>query len=312
MLSSFDWLRRSRTGAELLATLEYLTSRPDLFPTHPLSPPLRRGEEEIGPPFSALNGPCQRCWVYPRLPLFRQGSTQAPQYNYCPSCQAILTRAGKLGKISRQSIVLWGFVNRLSKLLQMGEGFSDYHVLGAYVHDENHFLLMMPRRELKPWLRELVIYHGPDLKGLLQISPTTGAGRGVDMGDVLCRAVHHEARFPMDQLRVRFYAAPYQILKPYARDQQSLLTFEVSEFLSVLEMAAVFRTILRPREQELLYQLVNLKDASEEQFYWGRFLWFLNQEAKDMLNAWRIRQWPKDRIRLLYELVDYVAFYHTD
>jgi len=291
MLSSFDWLRRSESGAELLATLEYLTSRPDLFPTG----------DEIGPPFSALDGPCQRCWLYPRL----------PSQNYCPSCQAILTRAGKLGRISRQSIVLWGFVNRLSRLLQMGEGFSGHHVLGAYVHDENHFLLMMPRHELKPWLQELVIYHGSDLKGLLQISPTTGAGKGVNMGDVLCRAVHHEARFPMDQLRVRFYSAPYQILKPRTRDRQGLLTFEVSEFLSVLEMAAVFRTILRPREQESLYELLNLEDTSEEQFYWGRFMGFLSQEAKDMLNAWRIRQWPRSRIKLLYELVNYVAFYQT-
>lgn len=293
MLSSFDWLRRSQTGAELLATLEYLTSRPDLFPTG----------DEIGPPFSALDGPCQRCWVYPRL--------SSPGQNYCPSCQAILTRAGKLGKISRQSIVLWGLVNRLSKLLRMGEGFSDHHVLGAYVHDENHFLLMMPRHELKPWLQELVIYHGSDLKGLIQILPTTGAGKGVDMRDVLCRAVYHEARFPMDQLRVRFFSAPHQLLKPHDRDQQGLLTFEVSEFLSLLEMAAVFRTIMRPREQASLYELLNLEDTSEEQFYWGRFMGYLTQEAKDMLNAWRIRQWPKNRIKLLYELVDYVAFYQT-
>jgi hypothetical protein len=291
MLSSFDWLRRSESGAELLATLEYLTSRPDLFPPG----------DEIGPPFSALDGPCQRCWVYPRLSSTRR--------NLCPSCQAIVTRATKLGRISRQSIVLWGLVNRLSKLLRMGEGFSDYHVLGAYVHDENHFLLMMPRRELKPWLQELVIYHGPDLKGLIQILPTTGTGKGVNMGDVLCRAAYHEARFPMDRLRVRFFSAPHQILIPHARDQQGLLTFEVSEFLSVLEMAAVFRTILYPREQKALYELLNLEDASEEQFYWGRFMGFLTQEAKDMLNAWRIRQWPRSRIELLYELVDYVAFY---
>ena len=115
----------------------------------------------------------------------------------------------------------------------------------------------------------------------------------------------------MDQLRVRFYSAPHQIMKPHTRDKQGLLTFEVSEFLSLLEMAAVFRTILRPTEQELLYQLVNLEDTSEEQFYWGRFMGFLSQEAKDMLNAWRIRQWPKGRIKLLYELVDYVAFYPT-
>jgi hypothetical protein len=56
---------------------------------------------------------------------------------------------------------------------------------------------------------------------------------------------------------------------------------------------------------------LNLEDTSEEQFYWGRFLGYLSQEAKDMLNAWRIRQWPKGRIELLYELVDYVAFYQT-
>jgi len=115
----------------------------------------------------------------------------------------------------------------------------------------------------------------------------------------------------MDQLRVRFFSAPHQILIPHARDKQGLLTFEVSEFLSVLEMAAVFRTILYPREQKALYELLNLEDTSEEQFYWGRFMGFLSQEAKDMLNAWRIRQWPKNRIKLLYELVDYVAFYQT-
>ena len=293
MLSSFDWLRRSETGAELLATLEYLTSRPDLFPPG----------DEIGPPFSALDGPCQRCWVYPRLSHSRR--------NYCPSCQAIVTRASRLGRISRQSIVIWGLVNRLSKLLRMGGGSRDHHVLGAYVHDENHFLLMMPRHELKPWLQELVIYHGADLKGLIQILPTTGSGKGVDMRGVLCRAVYHEARFPMDQLRVRFFSAPHQILMPHTRDRQGLLTFEVSEFLSVLEMAAVFRTILRPQEQASLYELLNLEDTSEEQFYWGRFMGFLTQEAKDMLNAWRIRQWPKNRIKLLYELVNYVAFYQT-
>jgi hypothetical protein len=293
MLSSFDWLRHSRTGAELLATLEYLADKPDLFPTG----------AEIGPPYSALDGPCQRCWVYPRL--------SSPAQNYCQTCQAVLTRASKLGYISRQSIVIWSFVNRLSKQLQMGEGFSDHHIFGAYAHDEHHFLLMMPRRELKTWLQELVIYHGSDLKGLLQILPTMGASKGMGMGDILCRAVHHEVRFPMDQLRVRFYYAPHQIIQPHVREQQGLLTFEVSDFLSLLEMAAVFRTILRPEEQALLHELVNLEDTSEEQFYWGRFMGHLSQEAKDMLSAWRIRQWPRNRVKLLYELVKYVAFYQT-
>jgi hypothetical protein len=296
MLSSFDWLRRSRTGAELLATLEYLKTKPDLFPTGPAG-------EEIGPPHSALDGPCQRCWIYPR--------SSSPQQNYCSTCQAILSRARRSTRRSHQSSVIWGFVNQLPKQLWTGEGFYGQHTLGDYVHDEQHFLLMMRRQELKPWLQELVIYHGSDLKGLIQIFPTTGARRGASMGEILCRAVHHEARFSMDQLRIRFFSAPHQLLIPHTRDQQGMLTFEVSEFLSLLEMASVFRTVLRPEEQSSLHELVNLEDASEAQFYWGRFMGLLDQEAKDMLSAWRIRHWPKHRVELLYELVEYVAFYQA-
>jgi len=297
MLSGFDWLRRSRTGGELLATLEYLKTEPDLFPTGSAG-------EEIGPPHSALDGPCQRCWLYPRQ--------SSPRRNYCPTCQAIRARARRVSNRSRRAIVVWGFVNRLPRQLWAGEGFYSEHTWGDYVHDERHFLLMMHRRELKTWLQELVIYHGADLKGLLQVFPPTGAREGASMGEILCRAVHHEARFSMDQLRVRFFSAPYQLLKPHTRDQQGLLTFEVSEFLSLLEMAAVFRTVLRPAEQQALYELVNLKDAGEEQFYWGRFMGLLSQEAKDMLSAWRVRQWSRHRIRLLYELIEYVGFYQTD
>ena len=199
----------------------------------------------------------------------------------------------------------------MPKRLWTGEGFYGKHTLGDYVHDERHFLLVMRRRELKPWLQELVIYHGSDLRGLIQIFPTTGARQGTSMGDILCRAAHYEARFSMDQLRIRFFSAPHQLLRPHTRDRQGMLTFEVSEFLSLLEMAAVFRTVLRPEEQESLYELLSLKDASETQFYWGRFTGLLDQEAKDMLSAWRIRQWPKHRVELLYELVEYVAFYQT-
>ncbi len=116
----------------------------------------------------------------------------------------------------------------------------------------------------------------------------------------------------MDRLRVRFFSAPYQLLYPHTRDRQGLLTFEVSEFVNLLEMAAVFRTMLRPEAQEALQELLNLEDPSEEQFYWGRFLGYLDPEAKDMLSAWRIRVWPRERIQLLYELTNYVAFYSTD
>ncbi len=296
MLDSFDWLRRSQSGAELLATLKHLTTTPDLF----------TNEEEIGPPHSALAGPCLRCWVYPRLPDL------GPNKPFCQTCAAILTTARRLGTTSRQAIVAWGFVNQLPRQLRLGEGFYDSDVLGAYVYDEHRFLLVMRKRELKPWIQELIIYHGSDLTGLVQLFPTVGPGGKMGMGDILCRAIHHEADFPLDRLRVRFYTGPYQVIRPHIRDQKGILTFEISEFLSLLEMAAVFRTLLPPEEQQVLYQLLDIDDREEEQFYWGRFLGYLSKEAKDMLAAWKIRQWPKSRVKLLYELLDYVEFYQAD
>jgi len=294
MQSGFDWLRRCRTGAELLATLKCLESQPGLF----------LNEEEIGPPHSALRGPCRRCWVYPRKP-----SPQQKMF-YCPACQAVLNRSRDLGELSRQSAVIWGFVNALPRQLQGGgQGFRDSRVLGAFVQDENRFLLMLRHQELKPFLQELALYHGEDLKGLLQIFPTVGVSGDLSMADVLCRVIHHEANFALDRLRVRFYAAPYQVLIPHVLERKGLLTFDVSDFLSVLEMVSVFRTLLQPDEQQMLRELLMINDPAEAQFYWGRLMGLLSQEAKDMLSAWNIRQWPQDRVKLLYELMDYVAYY---
>ncbi len=296
MLSSFDWLRRAQTGAELLATLHCLAGRPDLL-----------AEPEIGPPHSALGGPCQRCWVYPRAPA--PGGRLSP---YCKPCLVILAAAGQIGHISRQAVVVWGLVNQLPHQLARGEGSQDSPVLGVYVPDPRHFLLMLPRRALKPWLQELLLYYGTDLKGLLEIFPTAGSRGGINMGDALCWAIHDEGRFPLDQLRVRFFSAPHQFLHHRTREKQGQLTFEAADFVSLLEMAAVFRTVMRPELQEALRQLLALQDASEAQFYWGRFLGYLSPEARDMLNAWRIRQWPSSRVALLYELVEYVEFYERD
>lgn len=292
MLSGFDWLRRSQTGAELLATLKCLETQPELL-LH---------EEELGPPQSALQGPCQRCWIYPR----RSSSSQYSG-RYCRACQAILNTARQLGQLSRESAVIWGFVNRLPG--QLSQGFQDSRVLGTFVQDQNHFLVMLRHRELKPLLQELGLYHGDELKGLAQIFPTVGLSGGASMGDVLCRIIHYEANFPMDRLRVRFYARPYQVLIPHVFDRKGVLTFDLAEFLSVLEMAAVFRTLLQPDEQHMLHELLLIDDSAETQFYWGRLMGLLNNQAKDMLSAWGIRQWSKDRITLLYNLMDYVAYY---
>ena len=293
MLNSFDWLRQSRTGAELLAILKYLHTRPDLF-----------SQEQIGPPHSALGGPCQRCWLYPPDPRHDEP--------YCQACRMILARARRYSNLSRQTIIVWGFVNQLPKQLQSGQGFDNTHRHGAYIHDDHRFLLTLYRRKLKPWLQDLVIYHGDELRGMLQIFPTMGAGEYTGMGDVVCRAIHQEADFSRDRLRVKFYADAFEVLRPRRRDEQGILIFEISDFLSLLEMATVFRTMLRPEEQKVLYELLKIDEAGEKQFYWGRLLGYLSKEAKDMLNAWKIRQWPPARVKLLYELVDYVAFYQTD
>ncbi len=284
MLTRFDWLRRSRTGPELLATLQYLEETPEL-PTDGITP---------GPPPSALSGPCGRCWVYPRA-----------AGRYCVTCQAILDRAWRFRATVLRSVVVWGFVSRLPRPRTGGGGFGG-DVLGMYVEDDRHFLLMLPHDSLKPWLQELVLYHGAELKGLLQIFPTTG-GQSAQMGDMLSRIIHQEANFPPDKLRVRFHANIEQVFNPRPFEREGLLTFEVSEFLRTLDLAAVFAAVLRHEERKVLYRLLHTADSAQSQFYWGRFLGLLSQEARDMLTGWGVRDWSPHQVSLLYELVDYVA-----
>jgi hypothetical protein len=290
MLGPFDWVRRSRSGAELLATLNYLEAHPGLSRDRPAQP---------GPPFSALNGPCLRCWVYPR----------APNSLHCAICKTIVREALPLHETARAAIVIWGFVNRLPRSVTRAEGGSDSYVLGAYVHDERRFLAMLYYRDLQPWLQELAIYHGTDLKGLLQICHATES-KDMSMGEVLNRMIQDEARFPSDRLRVRFFAQPHQVFAPRLYEREGVLTFEADEFLRMLDMAVVFRSMLPPDEQKILHKLLLLGDTSEAQFYWGRLLGILKPEAKDMLNAWKIRQWSRPQVNLLYELAEYVGFYH--
>ncbi len=303
MLNTFDWLRRCHSGAELLATLEY--SQVDTY----LLPP----EEEIGPPLSAFERPCPRCWIYPGLkpealsPKFRDNA----KHGYCRSCLAITNRSKALGNVSRVCVVIWGCVSHVPDQLLTRDGFYADKAIGSYIHDEHRFLLLIHRRELKTWIQELLIYHGSDMRGLFHIFPTTGGGQRGSMGEILCGAIYHESRFPMDMLRVRFFSNPFQVFSPGDRDEKGLLTFEAAEFLRLLEMTEIFRSFLRPEEQKALHELVRLKNRKEEQFYWGRFMGYLSQQAKDMLNAWKIRQWPKNRIRLLYELTDYVHYHQN-
>ncbi len=287
MLTSFDWLRQSGSGAELLTTLTALNSQTQL---------LDKGQ--LGAPHSALGGPCRRCWVYAPL----------PNQENCPFCRYILNKARNQGDTSRQAVVVWGYLNQLPRQMEAKTGFYTKQTLGQYIHDKGRFLLMLHRLNLKDWLQELMLYHGTELKGLLQVFPTMAAMTQMEMGGALAQIVQRETNYSMDKLRVQFYASPAQIRRFNTRDKRGKLTFEITEFMRLLEIAAVFRTMLYPAEQEALYKLLNLDDSGEVLFYWGRFLGQISQEAKDMLNAWRIRQWPKNQVELLYELVDYVEF----
>ena len=291
MLNSFDWLRRSQSGAELLATLNYLAEEADFHDPNE--------DVEIGPPHSAFHSPCQRCWVY---------TPTAPHKGYCEFCETILTQASQLGHLSRRAVLIWGFVNQLPSTLYNSNSGFDGDFLGAYVYDQHRFLVALHQRGLKEWIQNLVLYHGFDLRGLLQIFPTMGSGGPTEMSGIFCSVIHREASLPMDQLRIRFYPTPHYVLKPHIRDKKGLLTFGISEFLGLLEMALVFRSVLYPEEQKILRNLLTTEHNAEKQFFWGRFLGSLNQEARDMLYAWNIRQWSKDRVNLLYELVDYVYY----
>lgn len=298
MLTRFDWLRRCRTGPELLATLRLFEEAAEL-PTDGL---------DLGPPATATNGPCQRCWVYPR----KQG-------RYCATCQAILDQAWQFRPAVVRSILVWGFVNRLPRPRPGSLGFARLTgqptegnaPLAVYLHDERRFLVALSHDSLKPWLQELVLYHGTELKGLLQVFPTTG-GRSAQMGDVLAHIIHRETSFPPDKLRVRFYGGIEQVFNPRPFEREGVLSFEVSEFLRTMDLAAVFSAVLSLDERKTLYRLLHTADGAQAQFYWGRFYGLLSQQARDMLDGWGVRDWSPHQASLLYELVDYVAGARAD
>lgn len=293
MLASFDWIRLCRSSSELLATLKLLEKEPDLFQ-----------HQEIGPPFSALDQPCGRCHIYPRGPARDPG-------DYCPTCWRIQSQSRRLHLRCRYLTTVLGTLRPLEEVRARKDFLADPRLEGRAVLEDDTFLVFMQRYALRPWLQELGLYHGARLNGLLQVLPITGASGGIDSGDVLARALHQRRRFPPQGLHVRFFPSPHFMFHSHVRDQQGLLTFTLGEFLSLLEMAAIFRTLLRPEVQEILQQILELRDPGELRFYWGRFLGMLTPEARDMLAAWGIRNWSQERVKFLYELTNYVAFYST-
>lgn len=288
MLSKFDWLRRCRNGAELLATLKYFSDNPEFDPS----------QLEQGGPLSAIGNLCQRCRVY--APVEKKNK----HTRFCVLCEKIMQEKEQSALKVARAVILWGNVNQISRRLRDSKPSAS--IFGIYIHDDQHFLIMMHQQHLKQWLQDLVIYSGLSLKGLLQIFPLTGKRHHLLIGDYLSWVIHHEATFRMDELRIRFYTDPHQVINPKKREKEGLLTYTIPDFISMLDMAEVFRAKLYPEQQRELFELLNLKDSKEEQFYWGRFLGQLSQEAKDMLSAWKVRQWSQTQTDFFYQLINYV------
>lgn len=297
MLSHFDWIRSCRQGTELLVVTRGLNNHASLFAT-----------ENTGPagPYMASTGPCYRCWVYPRQ------KTTGAGWQYCRTCHHIIKESSQLWSQSRHLVVVWGFVNQLLAQFREGQGFIDSRILSSYVHDVNHFLLLMYRKELKTWLQELGLYHGHNLKGLLVIFPTISSVPGLNMGDVLTAAISEEKKYPLDMLRVQFFATPYEVIKPKVRHRQKILTFDISEFIQYLGMAEVFRSVLTYEEQLVLKEILKLTNEKEVNFYWGRSLGQFSAAARDIVDGWNLRNWKLSQLKLLYELVDYANFIRFD
>ncbi len=288
MLSTFNWLRLCRTGTELLATLK-------MFSDHSES---GLKNSEPGGPFSAFGNLCQRCRVY--APEIRAGRL----HRFCPRCQKVASLKNEFALKSLNAVFIWGNLNQITHQIKSENRSALFY--GRYIHDDNHFLAAIHRRYLREWLQELIIYGGSGLCGLLQIFPSVGIIRHLNMGDYLTWAIHHDSSLPMTKLWVRFFTQPKQLINPKEQEAAGLLSHHVAEFIGLLEMAEIFRAHLRPNEQQKLFELLNLGNPAEEQFYWGRFLGLLSQEAKDMLSSWNIRKWQKQQVQFFYDLINYV------
>jgi len=292
MFSDLDWILRCRTGHELYATLKCFDEAVG---------PLRH-RTELGPPPGATSELCHRCWVLPLDP----NSGASP---YCPFCKRVLDRCWQLSQRTFGFLVLWCTLNRLPRHLQSRSGFYGYPDRVFHVLDERHFLMMIPIRALKPWIEEMLLYE-VDINGLVVVFPPISRQPFV-FGDLLARMMCEAPEIGMDQLWIRFYASPFQVFASGMRSRIESLDAEISDFLALLETATVFRSLLPPDAQQTLFELLHLTDANEVQFYWGRLLNRLTPQAIDMLGAWGIRFWPKHRLKMLYNLLDYVEFHPT-
>ncbi|GAB4521913.1 MAG: hypothetical protein Fur0018_03000 [Anaerolineales bacterium] len=294
MLTPFDWLRLCKNGTELIATLHLLDEQPDVFL-----------QETIGHPFSALHGPCKRCGIFLRISDREEkaDSSKIELPDYCPACRQVRLRTARLHQAVRTSVLIWGQLSSVPTLPAIQDPLPVY-----YRHDEQHFLLALPRLDLQDWFSNLLLYHGLSLHGLMQIFPAIPDTQGNTIGDLLALLPAFEAAYPPDKLRVRFYPLGHMAFNSQPYERTGTLTFEARDFLGHLEMAGVFRSLLLPDQQETVFEILRMKNLQESQFHWGRLLHELPPGPRDMLLSWNMRSWSKNQLRLLDKLRPYAKY----
>lgn len=283
MLRPFDIIRRVNTGTELVAALRLLPQITDWL-----------DELDLGQPYSGCFGPCTRCWIYP----------QQNDSELCQICAAITVSKEGLHELVSQLVVIWGYSTTPCWDFAKGPLLPD-NTIGHYMPDPEHFFILAPKKNIKAWLQSLALQYGEQFKGLLQLVPTMGKGERLCMGDVISRAVHQETVKLHDACWVRFFPQAWQILEAKKLDEKGQLTYQLSDFIDFMEGARVFHTVLPRRSRDMLHELLTGK-IENVAFYWGRFLRNVDQQTRDLIDAWQLRTWSIPKIDTLYQLREYV------
>ncbi len=299
MLAISDWMRLSRHGADLLATLFVLQSQPEEL-----------ARLRLGPPHSASAQLCRRCWVY---------HTLAETAVLCPVCASIQMAVRRFYTTTQHTVIVRGHVNLIPAPLRTacadpGVAISAFSpglkTAAVYLQDQTHFWALLKKYDLQGWLQNLVFHHGSELTGDLQIFTTMGSAKpGAIMGDILLGAENMESnRVRQEGLHVRFYPKSGYLLLPPAKAEPLSHACPVTDFIAFLELAHLFRKLFRPDEQSQILELLQLKEVRERKFFWGRLLGRISAQASELLERWQVIAWPPQKIKVFEDLLTYVPF----
>lgn len=284
MLALFDYICRCKTGSELYGALKIKNQIKQHL-----------DDQNIGVPCTAVYGPCQRCWIYD----CNVGE------EYCPLCNSILEHSQGHNLVFQDITLIWYdfdlFPTSIEKIL------PEDHI-GFIPLNYRSGLIMCMRSSIQNWLRSLTLKYGSLIKGLLQIFPTMGQGNIVGMGDILSTAKSQSKSLQFNNLWVRFYPEAWQLLDTKRREELGILTFEISDFISLIEKSKIYKEVIPNRFRNDIFELITKQDIDSESYYWGKLKRSLNKKAIDLIDSWKLKNWDKNKVELLYELSNYTTY----